>query len=350
MQDDPEDKAREIGSMAQIYSRAHVTIVASNAADAADGFLERRNLAKRLNKRLPFRISPNQFGSVITYQPEFSSRNDRQNNPLRLRAWALQEHMMSNRMLLYTDKTLEWRCASGMMSLKNSLKVDWSHNPAPKLLSQLSTDSKAAASEWRRIVRDYSSRRISIQSDKLPAIAALAEKFAPVLGEYYAGIWQYEHLLQLYWKLLSPSTRPSGDLYRAPSWSWASTDGEVRFPHIDEQEEDCCSLMSVEVVPKNHQVPYGEVVEASMMICGKVIIGNIKTFADHFSIFTQFHAKDEGIELPLTEFYEIYFEQSVKRAGVGLAVISHLDCFWDHKELHRSFSLVCELSPSPHAR
>jgi hypothetical protein len=370
--------------MAQIYSRAHVTIVASNAADAADGFLERRNSVKRSNKRLPFRISPNQFGSVIADQSWlwlFAYRYDWRHNPLRQRAWALQEHMMANRMLLYTHKTLEWRCASGMMSLNNSLNLDSCHDPVPKLLSQLSTDPKAAASEWMWIVQDYSSRCMSIQSDKLPAIAALAEKFAPVLGEYYAGIWEYEHLLQLGWYLLYPSTRSFGDEYRAPSWSWASTNG-IFFFRDDiaekEEEEECSSIVSVEVVRKNEQVPYGEVVQASMSIRGKVAIGSIETRGKHSSRITLIEAEDEGIELPLREFYKIYFDQSVQCMDRGRAAGSYPRLSWDrgraagsyprlswdrgrpagsyprlswdHEELHRSSLLVCELFPNSTAR
>jgi hypothetical protein len=349
IQDDSGDKAREIGSMAQIYSRAHVTIAASNAADASDGFLGRRASDRHSNIRLPFRISPNRFGSVIAGELDLTFQ-ERQNIPLRKRAWALQEHMMSNRMLLYMDKTLEWLCASGMMNLNNSLNIDLSRS-VPKLLSQLSTDPKAAALEWRRIVEDYSNRRISLQSDKLPAIAALAEKFAPVLGEYYAGIWQYEHLVQLNWSLLSPSTRPSGDLYRAPSWSWASTDEAVSISESDyEGYEDCCRLVSVKVVPKNKEVPYGEVVQALMTLRGKAIIGIIETDGECHLMFTQFHAKDEGIELPLREFYEIYFDQSRNRAYLTLAARGDPWFHWDHKELHSSSLLVCELSPNPHAR
>jgi hypothetical protein len=38
---------------------------------------------------------------------------------------------------------------------------------------------------------------MSVQSDKFPAIAAMAEQFAPVLGHYCASMWQHELMKQL---------------------------------------------------------------------------------------------------------------------------------------------------------
>jgi hypothetical protein len=117
MQDDQEDKLREIGSMARIYSMAYVTILASSAVDAADGFLQRRPTDRSPSVQIPFRISLDQFGSATARIGDFSGLAARQDNPLSQRAWALQEQMMANRMLLYTPSTLEWRCATGVMSL-----------------------------------------------------------------------------------------------------------------------------------------------------------------------------------------------------------------------------------------
>lgn len=105
MQDDQEDKLRKIGSMARIYSMAYVTILASSAADVADGFLQRRPTDRSPSVQIPFRISLDQFGSATARIGDFSGFAARQDNPLSQRAWALQEQMMANRMLLYTPST-----------------------------------------------------------------------------------------------------------------------------------------------------------------------------------------------------------------------------------------------------
>jgi hypothetical protein len=60
----------------------------------------------------------------------------------------------------------------------------------------------------------------------LPAIAALAERFAPVLGRYYAGILSSDATQQLAWYTVAEEELGKGQ-YRAPSWSWGATHNEV---------------------------------------------------------------------------------------------------------------------------
>jgi hypothetical protein len=213
--------------MAKIYSMAYITILASSAADAADGFLQRRPPDETPSIQIPFRVSLNQFGSATARINGYPLASERRDNPLGRRAWALQEQMMANRLLLYTPSTLEWRCAAGTRKLGQALDID---SEMPKLISQLGGSREEVVEQWCMIIEDYSQRAMAIQSDKLPAIAALAEKFAPVLGEYYAGIWKHSFVRQLMWRRLGQlELGRRNDTYRAPSWSWASLDNGVSF-------------------------------------------------------------------------------------------------------------------------
>lgn len=78
-------------------------------------------------------------------------------------------------------------------------------------------------------------RKLTYPSDKLPAISGLAAHFGSfLLGvNYLAGIWECGLIDALCWNLTSfdnvPRYRP--EEYRAPSWSWASVDGEVILSH-----------------------------------------------------------------------------------------------------------------------
>ncbi|KAH6865544.1 heterokaryon incompatibility protein-domain-containing protein [Alternaria rosae] len=343
IQDDPQDKAREIGSMAQIYSNAYITILASNARDAADGFLAHRYEIEGPNARIPFRIAPNRFGSVTARKHFSRSSSIKAYNPLSTRAWALQEQMMASRILAYTKHTLEWRCASGTMNLNNSLNADLDYDPVPKLISQLSTDPEEALSEWVRIVNDYSRRNMSLQSDKLPAIAALAERFAAVLGHYYAGLWRYDLIRQLCWWTASLQSEARGDLYRAPSWSWASAN-EISWPLTNRGYEDCCNVISVEVVRKNAQVPYGEVIHASIKIYGKIIIASMATTNGEGGGKCMLnHAKTGVMEPPLQRFYRTYFQQGTNDTAPSQTLVVEVIFFWDYDEEFRSDPLfVCK--------
>ncbi|KAH0431504.1 heterokaryon incompatibility protein [Colletotrichum camelliae] len=117
---------------------------------------------------------------------------------------------------------------------------------------------------WYEIIWDYSNRLLTEESDKLPGLAGLAHTLANMIGdEYVAGLWKKDIVSGLLWKArrwnmdedykgrriprrsirpsppgFAPSgphgaiqhTRPS--CWRAPSWSWASLDGQVRHETV----------------------------------------------------------------------------------------------------------------------
>lgn len=79
------------------------------------------------------------------------------------------------------------------------------------------------------LVQEYFRRNMSLPSDKLPAIAALAQDYAERRKtEYCAGLWKGSMSLDLLWIVQSVGLidrRPS--TYAAPSWSWAVVDEPV---------------------------------------------------------------------------------------------------------------------------
>ncbi|KAL9112419.1 MAG: hypothetical protein Q9227_003261 [Pyrenula ochraceoflavens] len=88
--------------------------------------------------------------------------------------------------------------------------------------------SKLDEDAWFKTVMAYSSTSLTKETDKLIAFAGLAEIFgATFRSEYFAGTWMCHLSRALAWYVLGPSFRPAE--YRAPSWSWVSMDGRVRF-------------------------------------------------------------------------------------------------------------------------
>lgn len=98
---------------------------------------------------------------------------------------------------------------------------------------------------WYGLIEDYSSRYLTKETDKLPALAGLALKFCEDQnpGKYLAGIWSSHLPSALLWKIMPHHSRPRDQYtdglaafhprrpqqYRAPSWSWASIDGKVSY-------------------------------------------------------------------------------------------------------------------------
>jgi hypothetical protein len=106
---------------------------------------------------------------------------------------------------------------------------------------------------WLSHIQRYSQRNLSFEQGKLPALSGLASAISTRTGDqYFAGLWGNHILEDLYWRVYARDEirmQVSGGFehkygrkrcdvkipqtYRAPSWSWASLDAEVRFVPLD---------------------------------------------------------------------------------------------------------------------
>jgi hypothetical protein len=77
--------------------------------------------------------------------------------------------------------------------------------------------------EWSRLVYDYSSLKLTLDDDILPALSGIAALYHRRFGGVYlAGMWKEALPCSLLWcrqMFLSQEDRP----YLAPTWSWASS-------------------------------------------------------------------------------------------------------------------------------
>lgn len=75
--------------------------------------------------------------------------------------------------------------------------------------------------QWYNYVGDYLRRRLTVPSDRLPAISAIAQDMQEKLNfSYYAGIWLQDAPVGLAW--VTDGLASSVPTWRAPSWSWAA--------------------------------------------------------------------------------------------------------------------------------
>jgi hypothetical protein len=76
---------------------------------------------------------------------------------------------------------------------------------------------------------EYSNRRLSYPSDRLPAIQGIVAEFQTRLDDTcVAGLWSKDLIRSIVWQSRPDYDSPP-DLSRAPSWSWASLNGGVCF-------------------------------------------------------------------------------------------------------------------------
>ena len=263
IQDDNNDWLEQAAAMASIYGGSYVTLAALSSADSHQGC--------RIRPRDPTkpkfsRYQDFNFGSrrvrIFEHSPaywhlEYGDNPYRHDgygeNPLRTRAWTLQERELSLRTINFSRGQLLWQCRT----MKGSSELPWhemkpKHDDSQPLPLKLSQEEDFRPSSpalqrdhWYGLVEDYSSRYLTEETDKLPALAGLASSFhkehSP--GKYFAGLWSKHLPSALLWRTLSPYSgsqnqainplaaflprRPQ--VYRAPSWSWASIDGEISY-------------------------------------------------------------------------------------------------------------------------
>ncbi|KAH8777996.1 heterokaryon incompatibility protein-domain-containing protein [Hyaloscypha finlandica] len=281
LQDSDEDKSFEISKMERVYRDSLVTIVAANSEGVTQGFLQPRKMPME-SFNIPFRLSGSQFGTMSVQELD-EMEYEESEEPINKRAWALQESMLAHRYLIYSSHTLQWRCNAGVRNHGNSLHLvhyadDEQISRSFYTLNKPASDPKGELRRWMRLVSVYSKRSSSLSRDKLNAISAVARGFSPLLGpEYFAGLWQFSILWQLTWVPTcswdseARNTRP--EVYRAPSWSWASVDGpldyESIFPGPDgEVYLYKCDFISCQIEPKSAANPFGEVLAGSLKLQG----------------------------------------------------------------------------------
>jgi hypothetical protein len=85
---------------------------------------------------------------------------------------------------------------------------------------------------WRHMVVEYSPLQLTYPADKLPAFSGLAaEMQRHSRQEYLAGLWRDTLISDMCW-YREVNGEPSPETAeRKPTWSWASIDGPVTYPH-----------------------------------------------------------------------------------------------------------------------
>jgi len=239
LQDSDLDKIHEIDAMGGYYKNSTLTIAAATASAATGGFLHRRP---------PLPSCELKLGNGKVFMTR-KYKMERPKEPLYTRAWALQEFLLSPRLLIFGSREVVWQCHSTIASvLPSPITYDpsWPCNRLP-FIYQSSSEHETSLPQsshslsdrdlynrrsiWGSIVTDYTSRALTFPEDRLPALEGVARELENVWNDtYIAGMWRSQLLAWLLWKSSSKAKIcPEGSL-RAPSWSWAAVDGVITFP------------------------------------------------------------------------------------------------------------------------
>lgn len=238
IQDDVADWEKESAVMGRIYEGAIVNIAATWAADGSLGLYHGRD---------PVIISAPDIGEGNTSLARLGMFNeDIEDAPLNTRAWVLQERYLAPGQLSFTKTQVYWECQELMACEQfpggmaeeiwnRKLMAGWLGNyrtlvpPVGKPTVRFG-DATNLGEAWGAMVKAYSACYVTKGSDKLVALAGLAEKARETLDDtYLAGMWRKELLTQLCWNT-SPQHERAVSRIRGcwiPTWSWASLDGPI---------------------------------------------------------------------------------------------------------------------------
>jgi len=110
--DDLKDWRKESGRMGSTFGDACVTIAATSAGDATQGFLERPELQDP--ESLCAKVHTSTYGTMYVSKIIDDYHSDVENGVLNQRAWVLQERALSRRTIHFTANQTYWECGGGV--------------------------------------------------------------------------------------------------------------------------------------------------------------------------------------------------------------------------------------------
>lgn len=241
--DDRSDWLYESIRMAETYSNALLNLSASGAADSTKSIFHGRDLDEVLPSVLDLEIGGRTQQYFVFHVGMW---NDEVNKSHLLeRGWVFQERLFAQRVLHFGQQQLAWECREldAMEVFPKGFRAN-TYNLLSKQKQGLlwrATDREASPETkwksyglWREMVQHYSTCCFTDPGDRLVALSGIAKCVRQTnADEYLAGMWRLTMAFDLPWwrqshdRELLPGPDPR---YSAPTWSWASVQGEINFP------------------------------------------------------------------------------------------------------------------------
>jgi hypothetical protein len=244
IQHDDSDWENESQNMDKIYSCAFLNVSATMSFDGSESLFKERSWDSFVHPEIELKVN-GLFQQYYVLDGDIWD-DEITGAPLNQRGWVFQERFLARRVLHFGERHMGWECreldalemfpeglpqASSTGSMSKSKVASTMATLTPQ--SGQTSDLKFVEL-WQNLVKDYSKCKLTYPKDKLIAFAGVAKFMMKARTDgYAAGMWEKGSVYDLAWWRLSedreafPVSETSG---RAPSWSWASVDGEITFP------------------------------------------------------------------------------------------------------------------------
>lgn len=243
IQDSISDWKQECARMQDVYSGAVLTIAADQAEDPYSGLLCSVETEVKHRCEVAVFWPSTMIAESLTlrgpYMP-FTESTDLvgRSGPLHTRAWAVQERLLSSRVLHLRGLRSHFECNAGRRFdlLPHLLPSDHGLGGYPQTdirKDVIRPASEVTRDDWYRLVEYYAKCKLTQGRDRLPALSGLARFCQTTFGcRYLAGIWENDLTIGLAWSCedqyhvplsLQPAAKPG------PTWSWASCDKPIHY-------------------------------------------------------------------------------------------------------------------------
>ena len=276
VQDDEQEWLGQSVKMGSIYANSTFTIAAHSASQCNEGFLWRGQVSPWL------RISPVSqlpgltplmdtdddfeygFEVLLPHLADFDLRDRFVQSEIARRAWILQELTLSPRILHFVENYLLWECEHkspeiGGFPIETTATV-FRHIASNETDSQGST-AFGIYTNWLKLVSRYTAYQMTKTEDKLIALAGITRVWPQFVDkttsqvrkeEHHCGVFQEDIERSLLWYNCG-KTATKLHMERAPTWSWASVDGEVDFLHLELLDDATLTKPLIQVLKVNHE-------------------------------------------------------------------------------------------------
>jgi hypothetical protein len=288
IQDSTKDWREQSALMAEIYQSAIITIAGSASSGPRQGLFRTADPA---HIDQPFSAAENLEG-VDEVRSRIPLSHNAFELPLLHRGWVFQERLLSPRYLHFGQNELIWECMEhltcecGCLSLKDPYRHKWlepKNRLHPDSLQLLKRSPPALPAAWRATVVDYSRMKLSYEKDIFPAVSGIAKIVKEATGwEYVAGLWKETLLTDLVWRTEKPQTAARCEIWRAPTFSWASVvddgkGGERDRSHVSYAFMDILSKGMGKSNQNSRTDFYATVVETKCEAAGNDVTGQLRS-------------------------------------------------------------------------
>ncbi|KAI4174690.1 MAG: hypothetical protein LQ346_008195 [Caloplaca aetnensis] len=285
-----------------IFAQAYVTLCAASSPSCHIGFLTRDAKPTLKIRYVPSNHKEEQshpaedFSYLVApYDREFECTEgpfswDYLQTRWYQRGWVHQEIELSQRLLIFGHDFIHFKCPSRLLCENGhqseaftSFSIASGITPEEHRRIQDNPQQRPAIFDlFRESVEHFYAKRLTYETDRLPAIAGLARKVSELTGSrYHAGLFQDTIHSDLVFKCMEGETRnprlAASESYLAPSWSWVSTRAfRMAFPdHRYGRGTPLYASIQVQTTLSGLN-PFGEVQAGLLTMETKVLLSSVE--------------------------------------------------------------------------